>query len=51
MGKVVIDSLEITPNTVNVNGEITIEIEMHEEYADVKRYACKYPVRYTGKKE
>lgn len=49
MGKVVIDNIKITPNPVEVGGTITVEIEMHEKYADAKRYAYKYPVRYAGK--
>lgn len=50
MGKVVVDSIKITPNPVEVGKTVTVEIEMYEEYADSKRYAYKYPVRYAGKK-
>lgn len=49
MGKVVVESITITPDTVETGETITIEIEMHEEYAGSKRYAYKYPERYAGK--
>ena len=51
MGKVVIDDIMITPNPVETGGSITIEIELHEEYANAKRYAYKYPARYAGREE
>lgn len=51
MGKVVIDDITIAPNPVKAGGNITVEIELHEEYADAKRYAYKYPVRYAGSEE
>ena len=43
---IVIESVEITPNPVVTNGTITISVECHEEYADVKKYKNKYPYRY-----
>ena len=42
----VIVSIEITPNPVETNGKISISVELHEEYADEKKYEYKYPYRY-----
>ena len=47
---IVVDTIEITPNPVDVKGTITISVTLHEEYPDQKKYKNKYPYRY-GKKE
>ena len=44
---IVIESIEITPNPVETNGKISISVELHEEYADEKKY--EYEVRIYGK--
>lgn len=44
-----IDAITVTPNPVDAGKTIKIEVTLHEEYGNAKKYANKYPHRY-GKK-
>ncbi|WP_418539837.1 hypothetical protein [Massilistercora timonensis] len=46
-----IDDIQVTPNPVNTNGTLIIEVTAHEEYENAKRYANRYPYRYGEKGE
>lgn len=48
---IVIDDVNITPNPVIVKGQITIEVEIHEESPGAKKYAGRYGYRYKSKEE
>lgn len=44
-----IDSISVTPNPVEVGKQIKIEIKVHEEYDNSKKYESRYPYRYGEK--
>lgn len=44
-----IDDISVTPNPVDAGKSIKIEVTLHEEYENSKRYENRYPYRY-GKK-
>lgn len=46
-----VDDIKITPNPVEAGGTITIEVIIHEEYENAKKYANRYPYRYGEKGE
>ncbi len=43
-----ITDIQITPNPVMKEQDVTIEIEIKEVFRDAKRYPGKYPYRYGG---
>lgn len=48
MGKLIIDGISILPNPIETGKELTIELILHEEYENAKKYPYKYPVRFGG---
>lgn len=49
MGKLIIDSLFVSPNPIDTGKELTVELILHEEYENAKKSPYKYPVRFGGK--
>lgn len=45
-----VDEIKVTPNPVDTGKTIKIQVKLHEEYENSKRYPNKYPYRY-GRKE
>lgn len=43
-----ITDLRIEPNPVDAGQTLSVEIEIKEIFRDAKRYANKYPYRYSG---
>ncbi len=43
---VYVDDVNVTPNPVDTGGTITIEVTVHEEYENAKKYTNRYPYRY-----
>lgn len=43
---IIVDSIKLNKNPVEVNEQFTVEITLHEEYENAKKYANKYPYRY-----
>lgn len=48
---VYIDNINITPNPVEIKGQLIIEIDLHEESAGAKNYGYKYSYRYKSEEE
>lgn len=48
---VYVDNIEVTPNPVEVGKPIKIQVTLHEEYENAKRYTYRYPYRYGERKE
>ncbi len=46
-----IDDIRITPNPMTTGEPFTIEVALHEEYENAKRYKNRYPHRYGEKGE
>lgn len=46
-----IDDIEVTPNPVNTGETFKIQVTLHEEYENAKRYPYRYAYRYGEKKE
>lgn len=46
---VYVDDVNITPNPAETGQEITIEVTLHEEYENAKKYTNRYPYRYGEK--
>lgn len=47
---VYIDDIKITPNPATAGKTVIVEVTLHEEYENSKKYAYRYGYRY-GKKE
>ena len=48
---VYIDLIELTPNSVNTGEKFKIEITLHEEYENAKRYEYRYAYRFGERGE
>lgn len=46
-----VDNIVISPNPVDTGAQYAVEVLLHEEYANAKRYPYKYPYRYGEDKE
>lgn len=45
-----VDDVLVKPNPIDAGETFVIELQLHEEYENSKKYANKYPYRY-GEKE
>lgn len=41
-----IDDIQVRPNPVTATEAFVIEVKLHEEYENAKKYTNKYPYRY-----
>lgn len=48
---VYVDNIEVMPNPVQTGKAFTIEVTLHEEYENSKKYVSRYPYRYGEKGE
>lgn len=46
---VYIDEVTVTPNPVETGKALVIEVKLHEEYENAKKYLNRYPYRYGEK--
>lgn len=46
---VYVDDVKVTPNPVGTGEEFMIEVTLHEEYENAKKYTNRYPYRYGEK--
>lgn len=46
---VYIDEITVTPNPVEAGKTFLVEIKLHEEYENSKRYKNRYPYRFGEK--
>lgn len=46
---VYVDDVKVTPNPVETGKTFTIEVTLHEEYENAKKYTNRYPYRYGEK--
>ena len=46
-----VDNITIFPNPVDAGASCAIEVQLHEEHENAKRYPYKYPYRYGEDRE
>lgn len=46
---VYVDDISVTPNPVDTGKSFIIEVMLHEEYENSKKYENRYPYRYGEK--
>lgn len=46
---VYVDGITVTPNPVETGKTFIVEVTIHEEYENSKRYKNRYPYRYGEK--
>ena len=46
-----VDEIKVTPNPVDAGKTFKIEVSLHEEYENGKKYGYRYGYRYGEKKE